>query len=52
MTLSNEGLKSKAIEFGFNIVGITPAKPSPTLDAYFTWIDANHARQNGLYGAS
>jgi epoxyqueuosine reductase len=37
---SAEKLKDHARELGFNMVGITPAVPSPTLDAYFRWIDA------------
>lgn len=33
-------LKAKAGELGFNLFGVTPAQPSPTLDAYFRWIGA------------
>ncbi len=33
-------LKTKAVELGFNLVGITRAAPSPMLDAYFRWIDS------------
>ncbi len=32
--------KTKALELGFNLVGITRAEPSPYLDAYFRWVDA------------
>lgn len=45
MLFPSERLKSKAVELGFNLVGITPAAPSPTLDAYFRWIDT------GMHGA-
>jgi len=37
---SSERLKTRALELGFNLAGITRAEPSPTLDAYFRWIDA------------
>lgn len=37
---SSERLKMRALELGFNLVGITQAEPSPTLDAYLRWIDA------------
>ncbi|MGB1287825.1 MAG: tRNA epoxyqueuosine(34) reductase QueG [Aggregatilineales bacterium] len=37
---SSENLKQKASDLGFNLVGITPAVPSPTLAAYQRWIDA------------
>ncbi|HLU10833.1 MAG TPA: tRNA epoxyqueuosine(34) reductase QueG [Oceanobacillus sp.] len=40
MIFSTERLKSRAIELGFNRMGITPAEPSPNLDAYLRWIDA------------
>ncbi len=40
MAFPAQRLKAKALELGFNLVGITPAEPSPTLDAYFRWIDA------------
>jgi epoxyqueuosine reductase len=38
-------LKARARELGFNLIGITPATPSPHLDAYLRWIDA------GMHGA-
>lgn len=40
MTFPAEHLKIRAIELGFNLVGITPAQPSPQLNAYRRWIDA------------
>lgn len=40
MIFSTERLKSRAIELGFNRMGVTPAEPSPNLDAYLRWIDA------------
>ncbi len=40
MTLKKR-LIEYALKLGFNRVGITPAKPSPTLDAYLVWIDHN-----------
>ena len=45
MDFSSERLKQKAVEFGFNLVGITPAVPSPTLNAYLKWVD------KGMHGA-
>jgi epoxyqueuosine reductase len=36
----SERLKARALDMGFNLVGITPAAPSPTLAAYFRWIEA------------
>lgn len=35
-----EAIKAQAHKLGFNLVGITRAQPSPTLDAYYRWIDA------------
>lgn len=40
MTFSAERLRAKAVELGFNLVGVTPAAPSPHLDSYFRWIEA------------
>lgn len=34
-------LQEKARALGFNVMGITPAVPSPHLDAYLRWVDAN-----------
>ena len=36
---SADRLKTRAVELGFNLVGITPAAPSPTLRAYLRWIE-------------
>ena len=44
MPLSAAGIKRKAMELGFNLCGITPAKPAPTLAAYLRWI------QKGMQG--
>lgn len=44
MSLSVKSIKQKAVELGFNLVGITPAKPSPTLSAYMRWI------RQGMHG--
>ncbi len=40
MIFSTQKLKHKAQQLGFNLAGITPAVPSPTLAAYFRWIEA------------
>ncbi|MEO1289468.1 MAG: hypothetical protein AAFV93_17025 [Chloroflexota bacterium] len=40
MPFSSQHLKEQAQAMGFNLVGITQAVPSPTLDAYYRWIDA------------
>ena len=39
MAVSATRLKQRARDLGFNLVGITRAAPSPTLDAYFRWIE-------------
>ena len=39
-----EAVRAQAAQLGFNLVGITPAKPSPTLAAYQAWVEA------GMYG--
>lgn len=44
MPLTVARIKRKAREFGFNLCGVTPAVPSPTLAAYFRWI------QRGMQG--
>ena len=36
----SSSLKTYAHELGFNLVGITPAEPSPYLAAYFRWVEA------------
>jgi epoxyqueuosine reductase len=38
--VSSERLKLRARELGFTLTGIIPAAPSPDLDAYLRWIDA------------
>ncbi len=45
MAFSSQRLQARALELGFNLVGLTPAVPSPTLAAYFAWIDA------GMHGS-
>ena len=45
MSLIAKRVKSKARELGFNLCGITPAEPSPTLRAYLRWIE------RGMHGA-
>ncbi len=35
-------VKAKAVELGFNLVGITPALPSPQFDVYRQWIAAGY----------
>lgn len=38
---SAKSLKARAAQLGFNAVGIAPAAPSPRLDAYFRWLEAD-----------
>ncbi len=38
MAFSGSLLRERALELGFNLVGITAAQPSPTLNAYLHWI--------------
>jgi epoxyqueuosine reductase len=40
-------LKAKAVELGFNLVGITRAEPSPYLDAYLRWVQAGMQGEMG-----
>jgi len=40
MAFSTDRLKTRALELGFNMIGIIPAAPSPMLEAYLRWIDA------------
>ena len=44
MSLTLASIKSKAAELGFNLCGVTPAEPSPTLAAYLRWI------KRGMHG--
>jgi len=44
MPVAAADIKRKAIELGFNLCGVTPAAPSPTLAAYLRWI------QKGMQG--
>lgn len=39
MPLTVKNIKQKASELGFNVCGVTPATPSPTLSAYMRWIE-------------
>ncbi len=39
MPISVKNIKRKAQELGFNLCGVTPAQPSPTLSAYMRWIE-------------
>ncbi len=39
-----DALKARALALGFNLIGITPAIPSPRLDAYLRWVEG------GLHG--
>ncbi|HVU13256.1 MAG TPA: tRNA epoxyqueuosine(34) reductase QueG [Phototrophicaceae bacterium] len=45
MNAISASIKARAVELGFNLVGVTRAEPSPQLDAYFRWIDA------GMHGS-
>ena len=45
MSIASHLVKEKASDLGFNLVGITPATPSPHLNAYLRWIAA------GMHGA-
>lgn len=45
MVFSASAVKTRTLELGFNLVGLTRAEPSPHLDAYFRWIDA------GMHGS-
>ncbi len=45
MLFSADRLKNRALELGFNLVGLTRAQPSPQLDAYLRWVEA------GMHGS-
>ncbi len=49
MNLSQQ-VKHKAAELGFNRVGIIPAQPSPTLNAYLDWVDKGMHGKMGYLG--
>ncbi len=42
MAITAEAARARALEQGFNLVGLTPAVPSPQLDAYLRWIEAGY----------
>lgn len=45
MPLTAAVIKDRARDLGFNLCGLTPAEPSPTLRAYLRWIE------RGMHGA-
>jgi len=45
MQFPADRLKNRALELGFNLVGLTRALPSPQLDAYLRWVEA------GMHGS-
>ncbi len=45
MPLPAAAVRARARELGFNLVGLTPARPAPHLDAYLRWIEG------GLHGS-
>lgn len=45
--LSAQRLKDRAVALGFNLVGLTPAAPSPHLLAYLRWLDAGQHAEMG-----
>ena len=45
-------VRARAVELGFNMVGVTPAVPSPELDAYLRWIDAGYHAGMGYMARS
>ena len=47
MIFSAEKIKAKAVELGFNLVGITRAEPSPQLAAYERWVAAGMQGEMG-----
>jgi epoxyqueuosine reductase len=47
MTPSAAAVKARALELGFNLVGITPARPSPFLAAYERWLEAGMHAEMG-----
>ena len=41
----SQRIRQSALELGFNLVGITPATPSPRLQAYYRWLEAGYHGQ-------
>lgn len=48
--ITNDRLKQIAVESGFDLVGVTPARPSPMLAAYERWIAAGMHGSMGYMG--
>ncbi len=42
-----QSLKAKALDLGFDLVGIAPAGPSPDHDRYVRWVEAGYAGDMG-----
>ena len=47
MPLSARRVKAQARDLGFNLVGVTPARPAPHLRAYYQWLDAGRHGEMG-----
>jgi hypothetical protein len=47
--LSAQQLKEQAGALGFNLVGVTPAAPSPHLLAYLRWLEAGQQAAMGKF---
>lgn len=43
----SQRIKEAALDLGFNLVGITPARPASRLDAYFRWLEAGYHGEMG-----
>jgi epoxyqueuosine reductase len=43
-------IKDRAQALGFNLVGLTPARPSPHLRAYLGWLEAGHQGEMDYMG--
>ena len=52
MSLTAASIKDQAGELGFNLCGVTPALPSPTLSAYMRWIERGMQGQMGYMARS
>ena len=46
-----ERIKSRAIELGFDLVGIAPAGVAPHANEYADWVAAGMHGRDGLHGA-